>query len=336
MELPAEPELQYAGECLSLPGAFLEPPTVAPHSSVLNLLNLSQVDFNSYDFSSLESKGLSPKWQMHTPLCTDSLSDESAPSMRTEDTGVSPNPIPAAEATCPKETEDRLCQNPQGRCISLATGVLGSMHAGSSSCILQVATSDQGGANDRQPQQSRAADAILSMNQSALRTVRSILNCSCYRSPQVLLLVTAICSGITAWYWRIVDIYSYSHGKPTADSPRAALLTSVGSRAETRRRDFFIGNHRLDREVETVLIRHVLLGMLRELQLVIGDLAGHAGQSPADAVDADEPTSTSDLMLSGMRARVIAFLRKQLHALTSALDHADSGLGTMGPHASHY
>lgn len=67
--------------------------------------------------------------------------------------------------------------------------------------------------------------------------------------------------------------------------------------------------------------------MLRELQLVIGDFAGHAGQSPAGTVDADDPTSTSDLMLSGMRARVIAFLCKQLHALTSALDYTDSELG---------
>ncbi|CBF79141.1 hypothetical protein AN7072.2 [Aspergillus nidulans FGSC A4] len=336
MELPAESELQYAGECLSLPGTFLEPPIEDPPSSVLNLLNLSQVDFNSYDFSSLGSREFSSKWQTNTPLCTDSLSDESAPGLLTEDMGISPIPMPAAEATCPQESEDRLCRNPQGRCISLATGILGSMHAGSNSCILQVATSDQGGASDRQPQQSRAADAILSMNQSALRTVRSILNCSCYESPQVLLLVTVMCSRITAWYWRIADIYSYSHGNPTAGSPRAALPTSVGSRAETRRRDFFIGNHRLDREVETVVIRHVLLGMLQELQLVIRDFAGQAGQSPAGTVDTDDPTSTSDLMLSGMRARVVAFLRKQLHSLTSALDHTDSGFGTMGPHVSHY
>lgn len=248
MDLPAEPELQYAGECLSSPSAFLEPPIEDPPSSVLNLLDLSQVDFNSYDFSSLESRELPSKWQTHTPLSTENLSDESAPSLLTDDTGISPIPMPAAESTCPQGAEDRLCQNPQGRCISLATRILGSMHAGSSSYILQVATSDQGGASDRQPQQSRAADAILSMNQSALRTVRSILNCSCYGSPQVLLFVTVICSRVTAWYWRIVDIYSYSHGKPTEDSPRVALPTSVGSRAETRRRDFFIGNHRLDRK----------------------------------------------------------------------------------------
>ncbi|KAL4997541.1 hypothetical protein BDV10DRAFT_186133 [Aspergillus recurvatus] len=334
MEVAAETELQYAGELLALPSAFLDPPVEAPLSSVHHLLGLSQVDFNSFDFSNLEGRELSPKWQMDTPLCTDSLSGESAPSLITEDTGVSPIPMPPAAATCPQDAEDRVCQNPQGCCISLATGVLGSMHASSSSCILQVRTSDQGGAGGRLPQLSRATDAILSMNQFALRAVRSILQCSCYGSPQVLLLVTAICSGIAAWYGHVVDIYSH-HGNSAADSQGAGLPTSVGSKDEAQRPGIFIGSHRLGKEVETALIRHVLSGMLRELQLVIGDLAGHAGQSPAGAVSPDEPTSRSDPVLSGVRGRMIAFLRRQLHALTSALDHTHCGLGPMGPYGSH-
>ncbi|KAL6238478.1 hypothetical protein BDW75DRAFT_201419 [Aspergillus navahoensis] len=327
MDVEAEPGLRYAGDLLCLPGAFPDPPVEASLSSVHNLLGLSQVDFNSFDFSHLESREVSPKWQTDTPMCTDNLSDESGPSLITEDAGVSPIPMPPAEATSPQEAEDRLCQNPQGCCIGLATRVLGSLHASSSSCILRVGTSDQGGAGGRQLQLSRAADAILSMNQWALRAVQSILKCSCYGSPQVLLLVTVICSGITAWYWHIVDIYS--HHRHSAAEGHGAVTTGGGSRVEAQRPEIFIGSHRLGKEVETVLIRHVLSGMLRELQLVIGDLAGHAGQLPAGTVDSDDP------MLSGVRARMTAFLQKQLHALTSALDQTDSGLGTLGPHASH-
>ncbi|KAL4976028.1 hypothetical protein BDW66DRAFT_166764 [Aspergillus desertorum] len=331
MEVAAEPQHQYAADLLSLPGAF----QIEGHlSSVHNLLGLSQVDFNAFDFSSLESRELSPKWQLDTPLGTDNLSDESALSLITEDTSVSP--MPPAEATCPQleEAGGRLCQNPQGCCISLATSVLGSMHAGSGSCILQVGTSGQGCAEVGQPQPSRAADAILSMNRSALQAVRSILKCLCYRNPQVLLLVTVICSKIATWYWHVVDIYSHRGNLP-AESHGAVQPSSVSSRVEAQRPEIFIGSHRLGKEVETVLIRHVLSGMLRELQLVIADLAGHPGQSPAGAVDPDEPTPGRDPMLSGVRARLIAFLHKQLHALTSALDHTDNGLGAIGPDASH-
>lgn len=116
-----------------------------------------------------------------------------------EDNSISSIP----EANCPQE--DRLCRNPQGRCISLATGVLRSMHAGSSSCILGM----RGQGGGREPQLSRATDAILSMNQSALRAARSVLKCPCNGSRQVLLIVTAICSEIISWYWHVVDIYGH-------------------------------------------------------------------------------------------------------------------------------
>jgi Aflatoxin regulatory protein. len=319
MEVAAEPELQYVGDPLALPGGFLD--AEIPLSSIHNLLGNSQLNFNSFAFSNFASRELSPKRQMGTSSSTDNLFDDSAPSLITEDNSISPIP----EATYPQE--DRLCQNPQGYCISLATGVLRSMNAGSrSSCILGM--SDQSGGGGRQPQVLHAADAILSMNQSALQAVRSILKCSCYGSPQVLLIVTVICSEIMAWYWHVVDIYSLRRRNSTADN--AVLLpTSVGSKVETRRRDFFIGNHRLGQHVETALIRQVLSGMLQELQVVLGDIACHAGHLSAIH------ERRSDLMLSGVRARMVAFLHTQLRALTAALDHSDSDLGTMVPPFSH-
>ncbi|KAE8371851.1 hypothetical protein BDV26DRAFT_116051 [Aspergillus bertholletiae] len=315
MEIAAEPELQFVEDALALQGGFLD--AEIPLSSIHNLPGSLQLNFNSFALSNFASRELSPKRQTGASLSTDSLSD-SAPSLITEDTSISSIP----EATCPPK--DRPCQNPQGYCISLATGVLRSMHAGSTnSCIL--AMSDQGSSGGCQPQLSRAVDAILSMNQSALRAVRSILKCSCYGSPQVLLIVTIICSEMMAWYWHVVDIYHLRRRNSTADNT-LPLSTSGGSKAETRRRDFFIGNHRLDQHVEKTLIRQVLSGMLQELQVVLGDIACHTGHLSA----MHEPRS--DLMLSGVRARMVAFLHTQLRTLTTTLDHSDPDLGTMVPH----
>lgn len=309
MEVSAEPELQYLGDPPSVPSGF--PDSGIPLSSVHDLLGHSQVDFTSLDFSNFESRELSLKWQMDPSSSTDNLSDDCTPSLTTEDNSISSVPETSYSP------EDRLCQNPQGCCISLATGVLSSMHAGSSSCVLSM--SGQGGGG--QPQLSRAADDILSMNQSALGAVRSILKCSCYGSSQLLLVVTVICSEITTWYWHIVDIYNHRRHS-TAD--RAVLPSSVGQ-VETQRRDFFIGNYRLGKDVEAALIRQVLLGMLRELQVVIGDMACHAGQSQA----VNEPRS--HFVQSDVRARMVAFLHTQLRALTSAVNNSDNDLGTMVP-----
>jgi hypothetical protein len=205
------------------------------------------------------------------------------------------------------------------------------MHASSRSCILQVGTSGPGspGAGGYQPPPARTADAILSMNQAALQAVRSIVTCSCYGRPQVTLLITVICSKIAAWYSRVIYIYSSHGGGPTADS---ISLSNADSKIEPQRPDFFLGNHRLDEELQTVLIRQVLSGIIRELQLVIADLAGHAGQSPAGAVDAnaDETLSSSEPMLCAMRGRLTSFLQQQVQKLTSALDETESGLGTRG------
>ncbi|KAE8317383.1 hypothetical protein BDV41DRAFT_573073 [Aspergillus transmontanensis] len=313
MDVTAESELQYVGDPLPLPAAFLD--AEIPLSSVHNVLGNSQLDFNSFDFSHFESKELSLRWQMDTSSSTDNLSDDCAPSLITEDNSISTVP----EATCSQE--EHLCQNPQGCCISLATGALRSMHAGSSSCILGMRGQD----SSRQPQLSPAADEILSMNQSALKAVRSILKCSCYGSPQLLLIVTVLCSEIIAWYWNIMEIYSHRHNS-TADC--AILPTNVGQ-VESRKREFFIGNHRLSKDVETALIRQVLSGMLRELQVVIGDMACHAGQSSA----VNEPRS--GLMLSDVRARMVASLHTQLRALSSALNHSDSNLGAVVPPILH-
>ncbi|MCJ1422579.1 hypothetical protein MMC29_000459 [Sticta canariensis] len=316
MDAVVEPELHHVEDPLTLSSGLLD--VEMPLESVHDLLRESQLSFPWFDFSSSESRELSPQRQVDTSSSTDNLSDsdQSTRSLTSNHSSISSHP----EATGARE--EMPCRNPQGSCIDLATRVLNSMHPGSYSCVLSMNGQD----GDRQPQPSRGADALLNLNQSALAAVRSMLQCSCCGVPQVILLVTAICSQIGASYRQVVDIYSQRR-KSNANS---AVLSIRGGKFETQRRDLFIGNHRLSQDVEAAVIRQILLGMLRELEVVIGDIACHAGQSPA----VKDPTS--DLMLSGMRAGMVAFLHTQIHTLTSALDHLESDVGAGLPPYSHY
>ena len=306
MDAATGSELHHVEDPLAIPTGFLD--VEMPLASVHDLLGDSQFNLPWFDFFSSESRDLSPKPPVDTSSSTDNLSDDhSAPSLITNQNNISPHP----EVTGARE--ETPCQNPQGSCINLATRVLGSMHPGSFSCVLSMVGQD----GNRRPQPSRGADTVLNLNQSALAAVRSILQCSCCGVPQVLLLVTAICSHIGTSYRQVVDIYSQCR-KPNAKSPVQSIS---GGKTETQRRDFFIGNHRLSKDVEAAVIRQVLLGMLRDLEVVIGDMACHTGQSPA----VDGPRS--DLILSGVRARMVAFLHTQVRALTSALDHLETDAG---------
>ena len=293
-----------------------------PIASVHDLLRDSQLSLPWFDFSTSESRERSPQQPVNTSSSTDHLSDESTPSRISNHSSISSHPeATAAEATGARD--ERPCQNSQGSCIDLATKILNSMHPGSYSCVLSMNSQDE---DCRRPQPSPGADALLNLNQSALAAVRSILLCPCFEVPQVLLLVTAICSQIGASYRQVVDIYSQRR-KTNANN---AVLSISESKFETQRRDFFIGNHRLSQNVEAAVIRQILLGMLRELEAVIEDIACHACQSPA----VNDPRS--DPMLSGVRATMVAFLHTQIRTLTSALDHLDSDAGAGLPPISHY
>ena len=312
MDAAAEAELYHVEDPFTLTSGLLD--LEMPLASVHDLVRDPQLDFPCFDFSTFDSRELSPKRQLHTSSSsTDNLSNLSAPSLISDHSSISSHP--EATTVIRDVTRDGApCHNPQRSCIELATRVLSSMHAGSSSCVLSMIGQDE----DRQPQPLRGADTILNFSQSAIAAVRSILQCSCSGAPQVLLLVTAICSKTGASYRHVVDIYSQRR-KPNANS---VPLSISESKAETQRREFFIGNHRLSQDVEAVVIRQVLLGRLRELEVVIGDIDSQARQSPAVS------DSRSDLMLSGVRARMVALLQTQVQALTSALDHLQSDVAT--------
>ena len=314
MDAVAEPESHHVEDPLTLSSGLLD--VEMPFASVHDLLRETQLNLPWFDFSSCESRELSPQRQVDTSSSTDNLSDQSAPSLISSHSSISSHP----EATGARDGTP--CRNLQGSCVDLATRVLSSMHPGSSSCVLSMNCQD----GDCRPQPSRGADTLLNLSQSALAAVRSILQSSCCGVPQVLLLVTAICSQISASYRQVIDIYSQGR-KSNANN---AMLSISGGKFESQRRGFFIGNHRLSQDVEAAVIRQVLLGMLRELEVVVGGIACHTGQLPT----VNDPRS--DLMLSGVQDRMVAFLQTQIRTLTSALDHLESD-GVAGlPPISHY
>ncbi|KAI4272452.1 MAG: hypothetical protein LQ337_005298 [Flavoplaca oasis] len=301
MDAAAEAELYHVEDPFTFPSGLLD--LEMPLASVHDLVRDPQLNFPYFDFSTFESRELSPKQQGDTSSSTDNLSNLSAPSLITNHSSISSHP----EVTITRDVarDGTPCQNPQGSCIKLATRVLSSMHAGSNSCVLSMIGQDE----DRQPQPLQGADTGLNSSQSAIAAVSSILQCSCCGAPQVLLLVNAICSKTGASYRQVVDIYS-QRCKPNE------------RKAETQRKEFFIGNHRLSQDVEAVVIRQVLVGRLRELEVVIGDIDSQARQSPA------VNDSRSNLMLSGVRARMVALLQTQVRALTSALNHLEGDVAT--------
>ncbi|KAL7961202.1 hypothetical protein V8C34DRAFT_319970 [Trichoderma compactum] len=248
---------------------------------------LSPPDFNTFDF---ENKSISPKWlddafSITPPSSTDYI------------------PPPNGENTEASSAEPQNCQNQQGLCINLATGLLKSMHSSSPSCLLGV------GSHDGKPQVSRAVDDVLSANYEALQSMRGLLRCPCYyTSPQLQLLVTIVCAEAIAWYWRIID--TYSHYRST--NMDCGILPT--ERVEMSRRSFFIGDQCLESHLEAKLISQVVSSRLQELEDLIGDISWNTEQSAAIT---SEPKNHP--MYSAVHLRMDAFLNTQLSAVRREL-----------------
>ncbi|KAK4069327.1 hypothetical protein Trihar35433_5906 [Trichoderma harzianum] len=254
---------------------------------------LSPPDFNTFDF---ESKSLSPKWLDDVFSITPPSSSDFIPPPNGENKSLSLE-------TKASSAEPQHCQNQQGLCISLATGLLKSMHSNSPSCLLGV------GSHDGKPQVSRAVDIVLSANYEALRSMRGLLRCPCYyTSPQLQLLVTIVCAEAIAWYWRIID--TYSHYRST--NMDSGILPT--ERVEMSRRSFFIGGQCLESHLEAKLISQVVSSRLQELEDLIGDISWNTEQSAAIT---SEPKNHP--MYSAVHLRMDAFLNTQLAAVRREL-----------------
>lgn len=283
-------------------GASLPPPDASMDdfldvesfvTSVADLL--TPPDLDAFNF---ESKDLSPKWLNDVFSITPRSTTELGPPSTAE---ISDNP------SQPRATPSEIhkCRNPQGLCLSLATGLLKSMHSCSPSCLLGLG---MGGQNGERPL-SRAVDSVLSTNYEALRSVRDFLRCPCYASPQLQLLVTVMCAEAIAWYWRIIDTYSSRCGGTSMDSG-----VRLAERVEMSRRSFFIGDQCLESRLEASLIGQVVASRLQELEDLVGDISWNTEQSVATT---SEPRGHP--MYSAVHIRMDAFLNTQLAAVRREL-----------------
>ncbi|KAL7934397.1 hypothetical protein V8C35DRAFT_302482 [Trichoderma chlorosporum] len=254
---------------------------------------LSPPDLHAFDF---ESKDLPPRWLNDVFSMTPPLSTSFASPSTGENKNVPLEPRASS-------TEPQSCQNPQGLCLSLTTGLLKTMHSSSPSCLLGI------GSHDGSPQMSRAVDTVLSVNYEALQAMRGLLRCPCYyTSPQLQLLVTVVCAEAIGWYWRIIDNYSH-YGSTNMDS---GILPT--ERVEMSRRSFFIGDQCLESHMEAKLIGQVVSSRLQELEDLIGDISWNTEHSAAIT---SEPKNHP--MYSAVHIRMGAFLSTQLATVRRAL-----------------
>ncbi|PTB64860.1 hypothetical protein BBK36DRAFT_1177655 [Trichoderma citrinoviride] len=262
-------------------------------TSVADLL--TPPDLNAFNF---DRKDLSPKWLNDVFSITPRTTTEPVPPSTAEISDIPSQP----RAT---SSEIQKCRNPQGLCLSLATGLLKSMHSCSPSCLLGLGMGSQHG----EPPLSRAVDTVLSTNYEALRAIRGFIRCPCYASPQLQLLVTVMCAEAIAWYWRIIDTYSSRCGSTSLDGG-----VRLAERVEMSRKSFFIGDQCLESRLEATLISQVVASRLQELEDLIGDISWNTEQSAATS---SEPRGHP--MYNAVHIRMDAFLNTQLAAVRREL-----------------
>ncbi|KAL6856711.1 hypothetical protein J3F83DRAFT_751567 [Trichoderma novae-zelandiae] len=283
------------GTCLPPPGASLDD-LLDVESFVASVADLlTPPDLDAFNF---EGKDLSPKWLNDVFSITPKSTTELIPPSTAESSDV-----PRQSRATSSDIQN--CRSPQGPCLSLATGLLKSMHSCSPSCLLGLGMSSQ----HEQAPLSRAVDTVLSTNYEALRAIRGFLRCPCYASPQLQLLVTVLCAEAIAWYWRIIDTYSSRCGGTTLDGG-----VRLAERVEMSRRSFFIGDQCLESRLEASLIGQVVASRLQELDDLIGDISWNTEQSAATA---SEPRGHP--MYSAVHIRMDAFLNTQLAAVRREL-----------------
>jgi hypothetical protein len=134
-----------------------------------------------------------------------------------------------------------------------------------------------------------------------------LLRCPCHDSPQLQFLVTIICAETISWYRRCISTYS-RHRETNMESG----IHIREEDASLLRRPLFIGDHRLEGHMETMLISQVLCSRLQEVEDVMGDIARNTEQSAA-TMGVDDTRSCSAL-LGAVHIRINYFLNNQLSA----------------------
>jgi len=131
--------------------------------------------------------------------------------------------------------------------------------------------------------------------------MRHLLNCHCRASPQVQLLLAVIYAEVITSYRRVIGTYRH-HSHATVILDRVTVPDAVQQAEDgslLKRVPLLIGNHRLEDDIETMLIGHVLGKRLKEVEGLIGEITQCVGQLEA---------------ARGAQTRIHSFLAIQLSA----------------------
>ncbi|KAK2616400.1 hypothetical protein QQS21_000641 [Conoideocrella luteorostrata] len=261
------------------------------------------LDFTNFASFPYDSQDMSPGWSDSIITDKDGFPADFVSGLAWDT--IDPSQSRSGPSASLSQLQGSGCRSPQGPCIGQAAGLLRSIHISSPSCLLDV------GRQRRDPQMSRAVDAVLSTNQGAMRAMRGFLNCPCHAKPQLQILTNVICAEIIAWYGRVVD--AYSRHRHSANVDASGILPT--HRVDVLRRTFSIGQHSVGGHLETTLICQVLSSRLQELEDLIGDITWSTGQ-PASS---NSESSRGSPMLGEGDIRMNSLLHTQLTAVRREL-----------------
>ncbi|KAK4169875.1 hypothetical protein QBC43DRAFT_352103 [Cladorrhinum sp. PSN259] len=223
-------------------------------------------------------------------------------------------PIPATEET-EMATAASACKNantPQGSCIAITTGILGSMRGNSPLCLMgshesplslssSMSSSSSSSGPSNAPSASTTAtsvDSVLSAAQEAAMLIRGLLDCpTCRAGAQLQLLLTVAFAEVIARYRCVISTYL---------NMRQRQQQHQGHRPhdELSRAPLSIGNHQIDGTIEAMVVGRVVSSRLRELESVMGDIL------PAQT----QPQQPEGGILGGLYLGRDSFLAEQLSA----------------------
>lgn len=264
------------------------------------------------------------------------FSSLSLPIAAAEETEISATSSSAA--TIVENEHPLACQNAnklQTSCISIITGILGSMRGNSPLCLLG---SHEGplplsSSSPRLTATTTATsvDSVLSAAREAAQLIRGLLECPiCRAGPQLQLLLTVAFAEVIARYRRVISTYYSTHrqGGVAEDNSEPKPPPKLGNYAhdELSRAPLSIGSHQIDGTMEALLVGRVVGSRLQELEAVMGEVivvqdvgSGLASQSErSEQVEVGGimrtggSSSTLSGLLGGLYIRRDSFLADQL------------------------
>ncbi|KAM7194539.1 hypothetical protein V8F20_007895 [Naviculisporaceae sp. PSN 640] len=268
------------------------------------------------------------------------FSESSLPAIGTQDRALSTTP--SGSSTAAEQDPAILCKNAnkqQRSCISIITGILGSMGSSSSLCIMGnredavVIPSSLPPPRTAPTSSIPCVDAVLSAAQEANCLLRGLLDCpTCRAGPQLQLLLTVAFAEVVSRYQRVISTYRNLQREKTGP---------LQSHGDLKRTPLSIGSHLIEGSMEAMLVGRVIMSRLQKLEVVMGETlvvpaAQFEGQCARDLGGIINRHNSENLkgLLGEMYKRRGLYLAEQLAAakqeLTELLAQCEPGVGCLG------